>query len=496
MSVLALLASPVTLRAAPAVTGLSGPVRHGGAVTVTGSGFGAKANSAQTIPAAPLIWDITSEQYVGGVNRDAYHGYADGHLINSLVWRSNSQNVAYSTSRPNRHARMVAHYAGWGQNGNPAKMHLYAPTAPSTQRSFYLSFYRKCKYAASGVDYSAKSLRIDNQYLELVGTTYAGQGGYSQANSAGHGTSWIDGGDQTVWTRWEFYCDLNRQWFDVWKDGHYHLGSNSGAGGTVEFRPAADWRFRTGLTGWQFDCPTVVPGHPIAPALFGYDQGGTGSSPGQEVDLSEVYYDNTQARVEVSDQAMWSDAPSARPHREVQGLLTAWSDTQIQLVLNQGGFDSLPGKYLYVIDAAGRANSAGHPLIATNHLTVNSGSGDGDYGEGEVVAIVADAAPSGQQFAGWAGDTGALADPAAASTTVTMPDTDMEVTATYSQVPPSLAGDRSGDGFVGQADLDIVLGAWGQHVAALSAPDPSGDGFVGQADLDIVLGQWGQGTHR
>jgi hypothetical protein len=139
--------------------------------------------------------------------------------------------------------------------------------------------------------------------------------------------------------------------------------------------------------------------------------------------------------------------------------------------------------------------SAPRYIAQPHHLAVNSGSGDGDYDEGEVVAIVADAAPSGQQFAGWTGDTGALADPAAASTTVTMPDTDMEVTATYSQVPPSLAGDRSGDGFVGQADLDIILGSWGQHVAALSAPDPSGDGFVGQADLDIVLGQWGQGTH-
>ncbi len=56
------------------------------------------------------------------------------------------------------------------------------------------------------------------------------------------------------------------------------------------------------------------------------------------------------------------------------------------------------------------------------------------------------------------------------------------------------AGDLDSDGFVGQDDLDIVLGEWGQEVSAGSQPDPSGDGFVGQDDLDIVLGDWGEGN--
>ncbi len=56
-----------------------------------------------------------------------------------------------------------------------------------------------------------------------------------------------------------------------------------------------------------------------------------------------------------------------------------------------------------------------------------------------------------------------------------------------------LNGDRDGDGFVGQDDLDIVLGEWGDNVVPDSPPDPSGDGFVGQEDLDAVLGDWGKG---
>lgn len=59
-----------------------------------------------------------------------------------------------------------------------------------------------------------------------------------------------------------------------------------------------------------------------------------------------------------------------------------------------------------------------------------------------------------------------------------------------------LEGDLNGDGFVGIADLNIVLGAWNQNVTAGDplVGDPSGDGFVGIADLNAVLGNWNAGT--
>jgi len=56
-------------------------------------------------------------------------------------------------------------------------------------------------------------------------------------------------------------------------------------------------------------------------------------------------------------------------------------------------------------------------------------------------------------------------------------------------------GDLDGDGFVGIADLNIVLGAWNQAFLSGNAQaDPSGDGFVGIEDLNIVLGNWNAGT--
>ncbi len=66
----------------------------------------------------------------------------------------------------------------------------------------------------------------------------------------------------------------------------------------------------------------------------------------------------------------------------------------------------------------------------------------------------------------------------------------------FADVAPSLAGDLSDDGFIGQDDLDIVLGEWGDTVVPSSQADPSGDGFVGQGDLDIVLADWGEGESQ
>jgi hypothetical protein len=124
-------------------------------------------------------------------------------------------------------------------------------------------------------------------------------------------------------------------------------------------------------------------------------------------------------------------------------------------------------------------------------LTVNGGSGSGSYAAGAVVPIVADAPPIGKVFKAWTGDTACVANVSAASTTVTMPAANAAVTATY-----KFKGDLNGDGFVGQVDLDIVLGMWGRSGSAITdkRADVDGNDFVGQGDLDHVLSDWGKGA--
>lgn len=67
----------------------------------------------------------------------------------------------------------------------------------------------------------------------------------------------------------------------------------------------------------------------------------------------------------------------------------------------------------------------------TYTLTVNRGSGDGTYPVGELVTITADAAPAGQEFAAWTGDVSSVADASSATTVVTMPARNIQLTATY-----------------------------------------------------------------
>ena len=58
-----------------------------------------------------------------------------------------------------------------------------------------------------------------------------------------------------------------------------------------------------------------------------------------------------------------------------------------------------------------------------------------------------------------------------------------------------LRGDLNCDGFVGIADLNIVLANWNQNIPPGDPlADPSGDGFVGIDDLNEVLGNWNAGT--
>ncbi|PTN31444.1 S-layer family protein [Desulfonatronum sp. SC1] len=71
---------------------------------------------------------------------------------------------------------------------------------------------------------------------------------------------------------------------------------------------------------------------------------------------------------------------------------------------------------------------------ATYGLTVNNGSGSGQYAVGTVVNIQADPPAAGRIFDKWVGD---VADVNSASTTVTMPASNITVTATYKDLPPT-----------------------------------------------------------
>ena len=71
-------------------------------------------------------------------------------------------------------------------------------------------------------------------------------------------------------------------------------------------------------------------------------------------------------------------------------------------------------------------------------LTVTSGKGSGQYTAGTRVAIAADAAVDGKYFAMWTGQTATVENPLMPETSVTMPEYDVTIAATYEDVPPLL----------------------------------------------------------
>ncbi|MCL2110922.1 MAG: hypothetical protein FWH32_01445 [Clostridiales bacterium] len=94
-------------------------------------------------------------------------------------------------------------------------------------------------------------------------------------------------------------------------------------------------------------------------------------------------------------------------------------------------------------------------------VTVNSGTGSGEYAEGAEVRIVAAEAPEGQHFVGWetnpevsfTGGTSA----SSAEATFTMPAANVEATAVYeSEVTPTVTG-------VTVEPASVTIGAGGEH---------------------------------
>ena len=73
----------------------------------------------------------------------------------------------------------------------------------------------------------------------------------------------------------------------------------------------------------------------------------------------------------------------------------------------------------------------------TYAVTVDKGTGSGEYEENETVTITADAPESGMKFAGWTSNDGVtFADSKASTTTFAMPAHDVTVTATYAELLP------------------------------------------------------------
>ncbi|MBR5337869.1 MAG: cadherin repeat domain-containing protein [Lachnospiraceae bacterium] len=95
------------------------------------------------------------------------------------------------------------------------------------------------------------------------------------------------------------------------------------------------------------------------------------------------------------------------------------------------------GKYTFTMPANNVTVSANWTVPTYYGVTVNNGTGSGEYEAGAKVTIKADNAPAGKEFDKWITSDGvAFADAGSAATSFTMPAKAVTVTATYKDVKP------------------------------------------------------------
>lgn len=132
--------------------------------------------------------------------------------------------------------------------------------------------------------------------------------------------------------------------------------------------------------------------------------------------------------------------------------------------------------------ATNNTNSISIPIPVTYAATVENGTGSGNYAKDANVSITADTAPSGKEFDKWISSDGmTFANANASSTTFTMPEKAVTVTATYKDLPvvtyTVTFNKNGGDTEAGQITKAAISGG---NVGTLpTAPTKSGYNFSG-----------------
>ena len=149
--------------AAPTITGVDAPpsteLAQNSTITITGSGFGSKAQ------AAPILYDTVDMAYENGILNDKHSQLSNGDIILSTnenpdsIWvgPSNTANgasrIQVTSDRPDRHFNSSEHYYFKGFNGFVGKPVSYGGESgfdtPVDNPKLYVSWWYKPKYSPS-----------------------------------------------------------------------------------------------------------------------------------------------------------------------------------------------------------------------------------------------------------------------------------------------------------------------------------------------------------
>ena len=122
------------------------------------------------------------------------------------------------------------------------------------------------------------------------------------------------------------------------------------------------------------------------------------------------------------------------------------------------------------------------------HLTVENGTGDGNYASGTLVTITANIPPTGYYFDKWTGNTSSLADPSSPSTKATILSSDIAVKANYKAFPLTITFTAGPNGSIkGTTTQTINYGSSTKSVTAVPTNDYKLDNWTSPEGFSSVV---------
>lgn len=330
----------------PAIAGASVPILHKGSVTISGAGFGVKAQ------AAPVVWDDVS----GSDIRQKWSGaWPSQNAGTNTAYRIPQRGIAPPHGRASRYIA-GAHYPGTDATAGYNVIFWKNRTFSSYPAYTYASWYQRMDngwvFGGSGSDNNLKAFAFsvccspyqmpNNWYIEYNPQPASRTSGaswhlnddgaslqYPDANGHRHWWSSAVNPMAGAWTKIELeikYTNQSNGYIKLWENGVLkvsYLGTTDkypgmnrteGIGGYARERTASNWRY-----------------------------------------FSDVYLDYTRARVVLTNSATLASSTIIEPQ-----IPATWTDSAITFTANLGKLSG--AAWLHVINADGRA-STGFPVI-------------------------------------------------------------------------------------------------------------------------------------
>lgn len=355
LSWIVLLSSVTPVMAAPVVRQVSGALDHNATVTITGSGFGAKAS------APPVLWDNASASSLSAKWDGAWPSLLPGY---NTKYYSPMRGIDPPHSRDGRYIA-GAHAANTGATSGYDVLVFKTLALAGSPSYIYVSWYQRADNDwVFGGDNNYKTF----EYAE-------GKEPYSDkqwyiAYGANHPDSKKDAGIQ--------WCINGQQLSNPDANGHngwFGLAVNPMAGkwSKVEMAIKATDQKDGYVTIWEnghqvlhYAGPTdVFAGNQRTLSVGGYAR--MQGHPSNWRYFDDVYIDTTLARVVLADKPVLSEATIIENQ-----IPSMWNDGSISAMVNLGKFNQGDTAYLFVVDASGTASATGYSVKAGGSVAAPS----------------------------------------------------------------------------------------------------------------------------